>query len=155
MQHFIHFPSNSSSAFCWIFARSGWFGGKREHTLVETRWKAVACSAACDHIPASLLTDGAFSCCSVCEGFLLLYPNLSFESAWVCVSVHTHTHSVDRRTVRPLPVHFHLQCTSAEQEKTIWSYFRNPLNTWYKWPDSLWNTVTYYCDSATSEHACI
>ena len=58
--------------------------------------------------------------------------HLSFESAWVCASVYTHMHAAWTEG-QSAPT----CCTSTEQKKkTNSSYFRNPFNTSYKWPDS-------------------
>lgn len=101
------FPSNPSSAFHGITARPDWFGDNED----TRRWKRVG-----EHIPESLLNGRALSCCSPCGGFFLFFflsfsaaplKHLSFESAWVCASVYTHARSVDRRTVRPHPLHLH------------------------------------------------
>lgn len=64
--------------------------------------------------------------------FLQRRSNISALNQHECVRVFTHMHAAWTEG-QSAPT----RCTSTEQEKkTNSSYFRNPFNTSYKWPDS-------------------
>lgn len=117
MQRYILSRPNSSSASDRTGNRKQW----TEHASVKTRWK-VAARGWCFSAWFSVWRI-SFLCSST--------PALALNqhvSVWVFTRMHTAwTEGRSAPTAAP----------PQKKQKTMWSYFRNPFNASYKWPDSL------------------